>query len=189
MDLKEINQKIKEEMRESEIKHIESVMDDIMELQPKPVTITENVFKEFFLPYIDGSIPVTKESIQAFTHNMLQVTDSYFIPINVVDSDGNLLFTLPPYMYELKENDLLKYLNYNVLVKEYAQLKEVMSDRADAVLEARLRELEKILNPDDDKEKEYLSNILKIYERYGLFKNNDNVETNDEEDDDLEIEY
>jgi len=190
MNLEEVKQQIKEKMREDELQYINTVTDGIMELQPKPVTITEDVFKEFFLPYISGEIPVSKESIQAFTHNMLQLTNSYYLPINVVDNDGNLLFTLPPYMYELKDNDLLKYLNYNMLVKEYTELKDVMKDVADAKLEARLRELEKLLHPDDEKEKEYLINILKIYKRYGLLKDEiDNNADNNNEDDELEIEY
>ena len=188
MNLEEVKQQIKEKMRDDELKYIDTVMDDIMELQPKPITITEDIFKEFFLPYISGEIPVSKESIQAFTHNMLQLTNSYYLPINIVDADGNILFTLPPYMYELKDNDLLKYLNYNMLVKEYTELKDVMKDVADAKLEARLKELERLLYPNDEKEKEYLTNILKIYKRYGLLKEEIN-DTDDSDDDELEIEY
>jgi len=190
MTLEEMSRQMRLKEYEEEVKYLESIMDDIKELDKKPVVIKESVFKEFFLPYIDGTIPVSKESIAAFTHNMLQLTNSYFIPIQVVDDiTGEELFMLPPYMYELKESDLVKYLNYNKLIQEYNALKASVAQRADNILEARLKEIEKILQPDDSNKTLYMENILKIYKRYGLLDKDNKEVNNNLNDDDLDIEY
>ena len=53
-------------------------------------------FEKYLLPYYLGEVDKTDANTAVFTANYLEITDSYHIGIDVIDTDGSVKYSLPP---------------------------------------------------------------------------------------------
>jgi hypothetical protein len=191
--LEKLNEEMKQSNYDALLEHSACVAElNIMET----VNVKEKDFKTYFLPIFKKEIELNEENINRFINNIYILTNSYNKPIQIIDDrNGKPLFRLPPLALDVKDNDLLKNINYTNLINMY----NVMNDSgnttmANSKLAGLTNALGEIVQPDDQMISSYNEDIIFMYNRYNIKyqkDNNGNTITNTiiPEEDEIEYDY
>ena len=166
-ELIELNDQIKQENFDRLAIHCEEIEKlNILE----DVEIKERDFKIYFLPMFKKEIEMNKENINIFIDNIYILTKSYNRPLQIIDDKtGDKLFRLPPIALDIKDDGLLKNINFVNLINMY----NTMSDSgntmmADDTLSKLTNALSNEIKPDEKTVSSYNEDILFMYKRYNI---------------------
>ena len=161
--------KIDELNRDLIIDRFNESINEILEYSKNKVS--EKDFKIYILPMFDGSVEINDDNYRIFLHNLRTLAMSYTNELDVVDDEtGEVLFTLPPILYNIDDlNDLISRINYNQIVNKYKSSNPIEANNYMGNIANDLGEL--FSNP---KKEKYVEEIEKMMIRYGIGKYKDN---------------
>ena len=163
-------EELQKDMKNEELKDIAKASEKLGPLLDTACSIYERDFVKYFLPIISKEVEPTEDNFTRFTHNVLTLTSSLYVPIQVTrdDDKSKVLFTLPPIMLPIDEASVVSSIDFSAIMNKFQTLEAQSSKAADGYLRTTIKELNKIIKPNDNLKDKYLVDFFKIYYRYNL---------------------
>lgn len=153
--------------------------------------ITEECFKKNFLPFFSGQESLSDVNTHSnFYNNWINVAGTPLNEVDVIDNNGNTLFTIPP----LLDTNIVKTLvkpnkTFSAIFDEYSIRKNSITGNSAAILQ---RDIDNKLEESIDPKTVYSESEKKwndIFNRYGIKNNSDHSDKNKDDPDTEELIY
>lgn len=175
-DLNQITDKLKEEAKS----HLEKVTGELTPLVDVKTTIKETDFLRYLFPLLKGDLEFNEDNMERFTHNILALTNSLYVPIDVIeDNSSKHLFTLPPIMLQVGDMGSMNEISLSKVMNKFKSLQDSNSLMADDYLKESINSLKNIIKPDNESIEKYIIEFYKIYKRYNLLPKEAIIEEDD----------
>jgi len=178
--------------RQEELSIIEELGKSLKTICNVSKTIDLSTFETYFLPYIIGELEHDDINNAVFIDNYSTVSGSIRTGINVVDSNDDVLYELPPLLAETNEMDL--GISFNKIIQKCNSPELLVQRSGQGNLNTACNVIEKTFNDSNKIEDDIVKTITQIHIDYNDRKSPDkqisNVATSvkDDYDDDF-IDY
>lgn len=186
--MEQLNTKIKQDNYNQYV----GVLDELSKLtEDLDVEIKERDFKKYFLPIFNGELKLTDANMDIFLNNMYILTNSYNLPISIIDENEEVIFRLPPIIMDVNQTSILSNVSFSKLINMYRENKSTV--QGDAMLSSITKSLGQVIGVEEKSLNSYMEDISIMYKRYNISVASTDGETvtttNKEKEEEIEYDY
>jgi len=156
------------------VEELEYVNDGLKELvednEDDLVKVPEEVFKEYFLPYMLGLIDKDENNNKVFFNNWMNVAGDIVLGFFVVDKNGEILFKVPKYLADYDDvNTPISDISYITILKTFEKEYERAPGTAENELKQSMDAISSMVGISPESAKTFFEFYKILRERYNDF--------------------